>query len=96
MLTSRGGDGGDVLPVEGARSAPRRTEIHCSALVLALVGGGNIIGWTQANAAFVGIIILADTPTLPGIDDGCVHGIIVLFWVRYVWYQLLHTFYASP
>ncbi len=71
-----------MLPVKGARSAPRRwADSHCSALVLTLVSGGDIIGWPQANAAFIGIIILPDTPTLPSIDDRCVHGIVVLFWV---------------
>jgi hypothetical protein len=38
-------------------------------LVLALVSGGDIIGWLQVNAAFIGIIILPDTPALPSIDD---------------------------
>jgi hypothetical protein len=43
--------------------------------------GYDIIGWPQANAAFIGIIILPDTPTLPSIDDHFVHGFVVLFWV---------------
>jgi hypothetical protein len=82
MTTSRGDGGGDVLPVEGARSAPRRwADSHCSALVLVLVSGGDIIGWPPADAAFIGIIILLDTPMLPSIDDCCVHGFVVLFCV---------------
>jgi hypothetical protein len=43
--------------------------------------GYDIVGWPQANAAFIGIIILPDTPTLPSIDDHFVHGFVVLFWV---------------
>jgi hypothetical protein len=45
-------------------------------LVLALVGGGNIVGWPQANEAIIVIIILPDTPTLPSIDDHFDHGFV--------------------
>ncbi len=82
MTTSRGDKGGDVLPVEGARLVPRRwADSHCSVLDLALISGGDIIGWPQANAAFIGIIILPDMPALPSINDHFVHGFVVLFWV---------------
>ena len=104
MTTSRGDGGGDVvLPAEGARLAPRRwAASHCNALVLALVGSGDIIGWPKVNAAFIGIVILPDTPTLPSIDDICVHGFLLSFFgvegveTQTNYYEFLHACYTNP
>jgi hypothetical protein len=80
MTTSRGDGGQDVLLIKKARLAPRRwADSHCSALVLVLISGGGIIGWPQVNVAFIGIIILPNTPALPSIEDRCNHGFVVLF-----------------
>jgi hypothetical protein len=42
-------------------------------LVLALVSGGDIIGWPQVDAALIGIVILPDTPMPPSINDRCAY-----------------------